>query len=134
MVSHKLKRHPHDKKTIRVLALVTDAYGGTGGIAQYNRDFLEALAAQDNVREIIVLPRVIARGMEPRPRSVTQVETTANSKMKFLTKVAQLAEGVEGFDLIVCAHINLLPAAWWAARRCRARLVVIAYGLEVWSP
>jgi phosphatidylinositol alpha-1,6-mannosyltransferase len=26
------------------LALVTDAFGGRGGIAQYNRDFLSALA------------------------------------------------------------------------------------------
>ena len=29
---------------LRVLALVTDAFGGHGGIAQYNRDFLSALA------------------------------------------------------------------------------------------
>ena len=27
-----------------MLALVTDAFGGRGGIAQYNRDFLGALA------------------------------------------------------------------------------------------
>jgi hypothetical protein len=27
-----------------MLALVTDAFGGHGGIAQYNRDFLHALA------------------------------------------------------------------------------------------
>ena len=27
---------------LRVLALVTDAFGGYGGIAQYNRDFLSA--------------------------------------------------------------------------------------------
>ena len=26
--------------SLRVLALVTDAFGGRGGIAQYNRDFL----------------------------------------------------------------------------------------------
>jgi glycosyltransferase involved in cell wall biosynthesis len=134
MVSPKLKRRPHDTKTIRVLALVTDAYGGTGGIAQYNRDFLEALAAQDNVREVVVLPRVIARSMEPRPKSVIQIETTASSKVKYLRQVAQLTAPAEGFDLVVCAHINLLPAAWWAARRCRARLVLMVYGLEVWSP
>ena len=28
---------------LAVLALVTDAYGGRGGIAQYNRDFLAPL-------------------------------------------------------------------------------------------
>ena len=34
---------------VRMLALVTDAFGGAGGIAQYNRDLLTALAAEDAV-------------------------------------------------------------------------------------
>jgi len=42
---------------LRVLALVTDAFGGHGGIAQYNRDFLSALAECEGVGEVIVLPR-----------------------------------------------------------------------------
>ena len=42
-----------------VLALVTEAFGGRGGIAQYNRDFLCALAEPGGVAapRIIVLPR-----------------------------------------------------------------------------
>ena len=32
------------KPSPAMLALVTDAFGGRGGIAQYNRDFLGALA------------------------------------------------------------------------------------------
>src|SRR5271166_6652347 len=39
------------------LALVTDAFGGQGGIAQYNRDFLGALAEGGAVSSITVLPR-----------------------------------------------------------------------------
>ena len=39
------------------LALVTDAFGGHGGIAQYNRDFLEAIAEGGVVSSITVLPR-----------------------------------------------------------------------------
>ena len=42
---------------LRILALVTDAFGGTGGIAQYNRHFLSSLAACDGVGEVIALPR-----------------------------------------------------------------------------
>lgn len=30
---------------MRILALVTEAFGGHGGIAQYNRDLLEAMSA-----------------------------------------------------------------------------------------
>ena len=40
-----------------MLAIVTDAYGGRGGIAQYNRDFLGALAETGTVSSITVLPR-----------------------------------------------------------------------------
>ena len=34
----------------RALALVTDAFGGTGGIAKFNRDLLESIAADAGVR------------------------------------------------------------------------------------
>ena len=42
---------------MRVLALVTDAFGGFGGIAQYNRDLLCALSAPPGAAEIDILPR-----------------------------------------------------------------------------
>ena len=42
----------------RVLALVTDAYGGYGGIAQYNRDFLSSLVLASSIDTITVLPRI----------------------------------------------------------------------------
>ncbi|HUR00485.1 MAG TPA: glycosyltransferase family 4 protein [Gemmatimonadaceae bacterium] len=118
---------------IRILALVTDAYGGTGGIAQYNRDFLEAVAAHEGVNEIVVLPRVIARVMQPRPKSVIHVESAANSKVRYLAKVAQLTSRPNRFDLIICGHVHLLPAAWLAARRCGAKVLLMVYGLEVWT-
>ncbi len=35
---------------MRILALVTDAFGGYGGIAQYNRDFLAALSSSRHVK------------------------------------------------------------------------------------
>ena len=47
---------------LRVLALVTDAFGERGGIAQYNRDFVSALVRSDGIAEVIVLPR---RGTVP---------------------------------------------------------------------
>ena len=40
--------------TVRILALVGDAYGARGGIARYNRDLFGALAATG--AEILVLP------------------------------------------------------------------------------
>ncbi len=120
-------------RAIRILALVTDAYGGTGGIAQYNRDFLESLAAHPMVREIVVLPRVISREMHPRPEKITHVERAAGSKLRYVAEVVRVASRGDGFDLVICAHINLLAAAWLAARRCSARLMLMVYGIEVWE-
>ena len=39
------------------IALVGDAFGGRGGIAQYNRDFLVALANGCLVSSVSILPR-----------------------------------------------------------------------------
>lgn len=118
----------------RVLALVTDAYGGTGGIAQYNRDFLESIAAHPTIDEVVVVPRVIVRELQPLPAKVTHLAQSAGSKLEFLRTVASVSRSRGAFDLVVCAHVNLLPAAWLAARRMNARLLVMCYGLEVWNP
>ena len=48
-----------------MLAIVTDAFGGRGGIAQYNRDFLGALAEAGAVSSITVVPRLAPE--PPRP-------------------------------------------------------------------
>jgi phosphatidyl-myo-inositol dimannoside synthase len=119
--------------SMRVLALVTDAYGGTGGIAQYNRDFLECVAAHASVEEVVVVPRVIPREIQPLPAKVTHLRDAAGSKTRFLGTVAKLSSPKEGFGLVVCAHMNLLPAAWLAARRLNAPLLVMVYGVEAWS-
>jgi asparagine synthase (glutamine-hydrolysing) len=45
----------------RVAALMTDAYGGIGGIAKFNRDLLGALAAMHEIKSVTVVPRLIQR-------------------------------------------------------------------------
>ena len=57
--------------TPAMLALVTDAFGGRGGIAQYNRDFLGALA-QAGLASITVLPRHAPDPAVP-PQSIRQM-------------------------------------------------------------
>ena len=55
--------------TVRILALVGDAYGARGGIARFNRDLFGALATTGI--EILVLPRLGTAG-EPLPAGVRQ--------------------------------------------------------------
>ena len=53
------------------LALVTDAFGGYGGIAQYNRDFLNALAESGAALSITALPRHAPQRITP-PAPINQ--------------------------------------------------------------
>src|SRR6266508_1097186 len=66
---------PMAKCSLRVLALVTDAFGGHGGIAQYNQQFLSSLAACTLVGEVIVLPRRSALSPGDLPHRVHQRRT-----------------------------------------------------------
>jgi glycosyltransferase involved in cell wall biosynthesis len=116
----------------KVLALVTDAFGGTGGIAQYNRDFIEAVATHASVESVAVVPRVISREIQPLPDRVSHLTEAGASKAAFVRTVAGLSKS-GAFDLVVCGHINLLPVAYPAAKRIGARLILLVYGAEVWE-
>lgn len=48
------------RRPLRMLMLATDAHGGFGGIAQYNRDVLDALSTLDQVARVVVVPRLVA--------------------------------------------------------------------------
>lgn len=111
------------------LALVTDAFGEGGGIAQYNRDFLSGLIESGAVSSITVLPRhatervstpAAIRQMQPRPGRL------AYSAAASLTALCRRT------DVIFCGHLYMTPLAWLIARVKRAKLVVQMHGVEVW--
>ena len=118
---------------MKILVLVTDAFGGTGGIAQYTRDFIAALASYHETETVTVIPRLITRELQPLPPRVTQLSEAASGKTRFGLTVLRAAQK-NSFDWIVCAHINLLPAAVAAATLSRGRIILLTYGIEVWSP
>src|SRR5437016_4368211 len=67
---------------LRILALVTDAFGGHGGIAQYNRDFLSALAGCDRVGDSLTfLQKILTRCINSSPlKKRGFVDATARRK------------------------------------------------------
>ena len=77
-------------RPIRVLALITDAFGAYGGIAQYNRDFLTQMATLDVVRDIHVLPR-IWNGTAPRSGAKIQLYAPSMNKLAYAARAAWLA-------------------------------------------
>jgi phosphatidyl-myo-inositol dimannoside synthase len=113
-----------------VLALVTDAFGGYGGIAQYNRDFLGALAASGAVSSITVLPRLAPEPFAT-PAAVRQKRARlgrlAYSVMALLTAFRQRT------DVVFCGHLYMAPLAWPIARLKRATLILQMHGDDVWS-
>ena len=115
-----------------VLALVTDAYGGRGGIAQHNRHLLAALASAPGVRRVAALPRLVADPAEAAPHAVGWRPGAAGSKPRYVA--AALAEARRARpEVVVCGHLNLLPLAAAAARVAGgARLVLVVHGIEAW--
>ena len=112
---------------MRILFLVTDAYGGHGGIALFNREFCAALVARPDVTEVVVVPRVIRNLPEGVPAKVKFVYQAARSNIAYAKTVATLFR--EKFDLVVCGHVNLLPVA------CSfGRPLLVVHGIEAWQP
>ena len=114
---------------MRILVLCTDAYGGHGGIALYTRDLIEALASHPAVDDVVAIPRVIRGELGPIPPNVTFVAEAARSMRAYFAAIARHARG-KHFDLVVCAHVNLLPVA----RMLRRKTLLMIYGIEAWKP
>lgn len=112
--------------------LATDAHGGDGGIAKYNRDVLDSLSQSDSVSEILVLPRRVAHVSFMSPAKVRYDMTSAAGLKNYLGRSAANALG-RGFDLVYCAHINLLPLAAIIAGLRRTPLALAIYGIEAWQ-
>jgi phosphatidylinositol alpha-1,6-mannosyltransferase len=112
-----------------VLALVTEAFGATGGIAQYNRDFLTVLAASPGVSSVTVLAR---RGSNAGALPAGVVRARArNSRLGY--SLAALVWAVSRpIDIVFCGHLFMAPLAAFIARLKRAKLVMQAHGIEAW--
>jgi phosphatidylinositol alpha-1,6-mannosyltransferase len=109
------------------LALVTDAFGGRGGIAQYNRHFLSALARE---RRVHVLPRHQPDEIDELPTNVTQ-QGARSGRIAFAVSASRIAFAQRP-RYIFCGHLYMLPLAALLARLVRARLIVQVHGIEAW--
>jgi len=118
----------------RVFVLATDAHGRPGGIAQYNRDVLEAMSQSDWVDEIMVLARLIDTRLFAPPEKVRYDLGSGRGLIRFLFRCAISALFGGPVSLVYCAHLNLLPAATLVAWARRAPLVLAIYGIDAWSP
>ena len=119
---------------MRILALVSDAFGGHGGIAQYNRDLLGALCAYPGVTEVVAVTRRCPLPLEPLPPKLTYVTSGINSKIWFSLAVLRCLVAPGKYELICCGHLFLLPLAYLAKWKTGAPLAVFIFGLDAWQP
>jgi phosphatidylinositol alpha-1,6-mannosyltransferase len=116
---------------VRVLALVTDAFGGYGGIARYNRDMVEALAALPAVQAVEVLPR-LAADCETTPPKVRQ-HPAIHPRSVYAMAALHLALRIRP-TIVFNGHIYHGPLCRIVAALSGAKLVSQLHGTEVWDP
>jgi phosphatidylinositol alpha-1,6-mannosyltransferase len=117
---------------IRVLALVTEAFGGHGGIAQYNRDLLSSLAAGTNA-SIEVHPRKVAEPPAmPALRGLRQCAARPGRLSHSLAALRAAAIS-DRLDIVFCGHLFMAPLAAAVARLRKAKLIVQCHGIDAWD-
>ena len=124
---------PPQPRMFRALALVSDAFGGTGGIAKYNRDLLESVARVPECAEVVAVPRVISEAMQPIPPRVRFLAKATGSKLRFIRAAFEAALGGQ-VDLLICAHINLAPLCAVIALLKGAPSILFLHGVDAWTP
>lgn len=115
----------------RMLALLTEAFGRTGGIARFNRDFVGALAASGLLSQIEILPRLgdaeTAADRSPIRQRPPHLGRTRYG-LAAVSAAARLRPGI-----VLSAHLYHGPLALGLARLGGARLISVLHGTEVWG-
>jgi len=114
---------------LKILALVTDAFGGRGGIAQYNRDLLSTLVQGGMAASVVVVPRA-APDPAVLPAGLTQ-GLPRLGRIAYALAAMRAAVG-QRFDVVLCGHLYMAPLAWLIARLRGAKLIVQTHGIEAW--
>jgi phosphatidylinositol alpha-1,6-mannosyltransferase len=120
------------EKSVCILALVTDAFGGHGGIAQYNQNLLSALALSSRVGDILVLPR---HGTNPRdalPQKVYQ-KPPRFERISYAADVLAHALSRTSFDVVFCGHLYMSPLATLISQTLKKPMWLQLHGIEAWE-
>jgi glycosyltransferase involved in cell wall biosynthesis len=121
---------------MRVLALTTEAYGGYGGIAQYNQDFFASLVVLPQVDSVDVVVRHAPQSVMCSLPGLTQY-CLRGGRLGYV--LGALLAARRPPDLVVCGHLNLLSVAvalrrWGRWRGHPTQLLSLIYGIEAWTP
>ena len=114
-----------------MLALMTDAYGGYGGIAQYNQDFSGVLDRWDKVARILILPRITP---DQRVAPGGKIDQRRAIRGRILYSVNALWTALRlRPDVVFCGHLYHGRLARLIAALVGARVVSQVHGIEAWD-
>ncbi|MEY2498248.1 MAG: hypothetical protein QOD12_1804 [Verrucomicrobiota bacterium] len=150
-VSRKTGMSPREKEPSRAspnaeardlhgLMLLTDGFGGFGGIAKFNRDFLTALCAYPRSALITAIPRLMPNDPGPLPDRLELVRDGLGSKRQFVAAGVRKAMELRrirssgGSIIIFCGHINYLRIAVALQKICGGTIHLIIHGIDAWQP
>ena len=117
----------------RIVALVTSAFGGIGGIETFNRALIGALdhvAPQHNwtVRVLSLLDREELSGADRYLQSgSTDARGFAGKRAQFAFAATRASHGA---DIVIIGHANLTPLALLMSSPFKC---LIVHGIEVWK-
>lgn len=117
---------------VRILALVVDALGGTGGISQYNRDLIRAWSESEAVEQIIVLSRFAAPSSRPAPAKVVERRPVNSASLYGMRAILQSMQGPK-FDFVFCGHLHMMPVAMFVSKLTGTPVWLQLHGLEAWQ-
>ena len=117
---------------MRILMLLHEAFGGRGGIAKFNRDLITALCAHPDVAAVTAIPRLAIEPPGALPAKLDYPTGGLWGKASWFLRVGVAALDRTPYDLILCGHINLLPAAFAVRRLHAAPVALIIHGIEAW--
>jgi phosphatidylinositol alpha-1,6-mannosyltransferase len=117
------------------IMLLSDGFGGFGGISQFNKDFLSAVDESGVVTRTLVFPRLIRQRVDQElPETVVYFRNSAAGKSNYFWQLMRGLRLSSDIHLVICGHLHLLPLALLAAKIKRARLALIIHGIEAWQP
>lgn len=119
---------------MRALVLVSDAFGGRGGIALYNRHFLRALCSHSELQEVVAVPRVINYDVEEMPKNLVYDFSASRNVFCFLWACLKQLRRGRDYKFIICGHLHLLPVAFFLKFFFRCPVIPLTYGVEAWTP
>ncbi len=116
---------------MRMLALVTDGFGGAGGIARFNQDLLQACSELDEIDEVVVLPRYGDTEHQSLPQKVQQLPPQP-SRLGYVTGALKAVRHAGPFDVVFCGHLYQAPLAAILAKIGGGALWLQLHGIEAW--